>query len=112
MKFNFCEPPVIWGTLVNYQEYFVSHLKSVIPDIEFRIELAEDGYVVICPDLKIEEIDEFVVALKEMGWNIITDWVREQIHPLAFLVAPENKARSWENEKLRHTTGNPDFWPL
>lgn len=108
-KFNICTPPVIWGTLENNQEYFISLLKSVYP-IEYEIILAEEGFIVMCLD---PEGEELIAALGEMGWDIDTGWVRNQIHPDAFLIKPLHKeflSRD-DEEDCGFGSGNPDFWP-
>lgn len=108
-NFCLCDPfKISFGTLKDNLENFSKHLNCVYPSDKYKVELAEDGFVVIFEDSKKEEL---VSALRKMGWNIEkTGWVEKQVHPDAFLVIPERKPSAEEDDRFR-LGGNPDFYP-
>jgi hypothetical protein len=108
-KYCCCDPfEIVFGTLEHNLPDFVKLLNCVYPSDKYKVELAEDGFVVIFEDSKKEEL---VSALRKMGWNIEkTGWVEKQVHPDAFLVIPERKTSAEEDDRFRFG-GNPDFYP-
>lgn len=98
---------IAFGTLEQNLPNFIKHLNSVYPSDKYRVELAEDGFVVIFSDSQKKEL---VSALREMGWEIEeTGWVEKQVHPDAFLVIPGYQPS--EEDDFFRFGGNPDFYP-
>lgn len=107
-RYGLCSPfEIAFGTLKENLANFTRHLNCVYQSDKYKIELAEDGFVVIFSDPKKEEL---VSALKKMGWNIDeSGWVKRRVHPDAFLVIPKRKPV--EVDDFFRFGGNPDFYP-